>query len=152
MSSNRRLMDRQWAVRDPDRPLSIGGLETVLREVVHRLGDRRFVFRNRVRLELVFDLMSLEMSGLASERRFREIIRKELLRNDGRPLRPRRSLDDHGSSSLYDAIRQVNTRLAPKRAQNVKSQAAWQARLKAAGQRRLRKPPKAVTKRRPASP
>jgi hypothetical protein len=147
MGTNRRLMERQWAVRDPNRPLSIGGLETVLREVVHRLGDRRLVFRNQSRLELVFDLMGLEMAGLATERRLREIIRKDLLRNGGRPRCERRSLDDHGSSSLYDAIRRVNARLAPKRAQNVKSQAAHQARLKAAGQSRLRKPAKLVTKR-----
>lgn len=152
MGTNRRLMERQWAVRDPNRPLSIGGLETVLREVVRRLGDRRLVFRNQARLELVFDLMGLEMAGLATERRFREVIRQGLLRNGGRPARKRRYLDDHGSSSLYDAIRRVHARLAPKRAQNVRAQAARRARLKAAGQPRLRKPPKRVTKRRGASP
>ena len=152
MGTNRRLMERQWAVRDPNRPLSIGGLETVLREIVKRLGDRRLVFRNQARLALVFDLMALEMAGLASERRFREIIRRELLRNGGRPRRERRALDDHGSSSLYDAIRQVNVRLAPKRAQNVKAQAARRARLKAAGQSRLRKPSKRVTRQRRATP
>jgi hypothetical protein len=124
----------------------------VLREVVKRLGDRRLVVRNQARLALVFDLMALEMAGLASERRFREIIRRDLLRNGGRPRRERRALDDHGSSSLYDVIRQVNVRLAPKRAQNVKAQAARRARLKAAGQSRLRKPPKRATKRRPAPP
>jgi hypothetical protein len=150
--TNRRLIERQWAIRDPNRPLSIGGLETVLREVVHRLGDRRLVFRNRARIELVFDLMGLEMAGLATERRFREIIRRELLRNGGRPRRGRRSLDDHGSSSLYGAIRQVQTRLAPKRAQNVRAQTARRARQKAAGQSHLRRPPKLVTKRRPALP
>ena len=94
----------------------------------------------------------IEMAGLASERRLREIIRRELLRNGGRPTQERRALDDHGSSSLYDAIRQVNVRLAPKRAQNVKSQAARRARLKAAGQSRLPRPRKAVTKRGRPSP
>lgn len=44
------------------------------------------------------------------------------------------------SSSLYDAIRRVNGRLAPKRAQNVKAQAARRPRLKAAGQSRLESP------------
>lgn len=152
MGANRRLMEHQWSVRDPHRPLSIGGLETVLREVVERLGDRRLVFRNQARLELVFDLMGVEMAGLATERRFREIIRRELLANGGRPRLARRSLDDHRSSSLYDAIREVNARLAPKRAQNVRAQAARRARLKAAGQSRLRKPRKAVTKRRRSLP
>jgi hypothetical protein len=152
IASNRQLMAHQWSIRDPERPHSIGGLEIVLRKLVHRLDDRRFVFRNRARLELVFDLMGLEMAGLASERRFREIIRKELLGNGGRPIRKRRSLDDHGSSSLHDAIRQVNARLSAKRAYNSKAQAASQARRKAAGKPRLRKPPKAVTKGRRKSP
>lgn len=152
MSRNRRLMERQWQIRDPDRPLSIGGLETVLRTIVDRLGDRRLVFRNQARLELVFDLMGLEMAGLMTERRVRDIIRRELLANGGRPRRERRALDDHGSSSLYDAIRDVNARLAPKRAQNVKAAAARRARLKAAGQSRPGKPRKAVTKRGRSSP
>ena len=95
-------MDRQWALRDPARPHSIGGLETVFGEIIRRLGERRFVFRNRERLELVFDLMALDMARLATERRFREIIRARLLANAGRPLRSRRALDDHGLSSLYD--------------------------------------------------
>jgi len=58
MSQTRPLMDHQWAIRDPARPHSIGGLETVFSEAVRRLGERRFVFRNRERLELVFDLMA----------------------------------------------------------------------------------------------
>jgi hypothetical protein len=83
---------------------------------------------------------------------FREIIRRELLRNGGRLRSKRRSLYDHGSSSLYDAIRQAKARLGPKRAQNVKAQAARRARLKAAGQSRLGKPRKPITKRRRAGP
>jgi hypothetical protein len=152
MSSNRRRMERQWRLRDPHRPLSIGGLETVLRTIVDRLGDRRLVFRNQSRLELVFDLMGLEMAGLASERRFREIIRRELLRNGGRPRRERRSLDDHGSSSLYDAIRRVKVRLGPQRAANLAHQHARRARLAASGQKALQKPGKAVAKRRRSPP
>jgi hypothetical protein len=152
MRSNRRLIDRQWGVRDPLRPLSIGGLETVLRTVVHRLGDRRLVFRNQTRLELVFDLMALEMAGFATERRFREIIRRELLRNGGRPARKRRSLDDHGPSSLYAAVGEVRERLGPQRKANLARQHAWRARQKASGQKALQKPPKAVTKRRRSAP
>ncbi len=142
MSSNRRLMERQWRVRDPNRPLSIGGLETVLREVVHRLGDRRLVFRNRARLELVFDLMGLEMAGLATERSVRDIIRRDLLRNKGRPRLPRRSLDDHGSSSLYDAIRAVNVRRGPIRAAALVRQHKRRARERATGQKALQRPPR----------
>lgn len=86
-------MDRQWAIREPARPHSIGGLETVFGEIIRRLGDRRFVFRNRARPELVFDLMALDMARMATERRFREIIRHALLANGGRPARSRRSLE-----------------------------------------------------------
>lgn len=36
---NRPLMERQWAIRRDDRPHSISGLETVLQEIMRRLGD-----------------------------------------------------------------------------------------------------------------
>lgn len=86
----RPLMDHQWAVREDDRPHSIGGLETVFQEVLRRLGDRRFVFRNRARLELVFDLMALDLAKEANELRYREIICTHLLAHDGRPRQKRR--------------------------------------------------------------
>lgn len=152
MATTRPLMDRQWAIRDPARPHSIGGLETVFGEIIRRLGDRRFVFRNRVRLELVFDLMALDMARMATERRFREVIRDALLANGGRPQRARRALDDHGSSSLYDAVREVEARLAHRRAQNVKAQRAHQARRAAAGQPRPRTPSRRPGQPRPTPP
>jgi hypothetical protein len=152
MATTRPLMDRQWAIRDPARPHSIGGLETVFGEIVRRLGDRRFVFRNRARLELVFDFMALDMARLATERRFREIIRTALLANGGRPMRARRALDDHGSSSLYDAIRDVEARLAHRRAQNAKAQRAHIARRAAAGQPRARTPSRRPRKPRATTP
>jgi hypothetical protein len=104
------------------------------------IGERRFVFRNRERLGLVFDLMALDIAKLATEPRFREIIRAGLLANGGRPIRARRSLDDHGSSSLYDAVRDVEAWLARRRAQNAKAQRAHLARRVAAGQPRTRTP------------
>jgi hypothetical protein len=152
MSKSRDLMEHQWAIRDPDRPHSIGGLETVFGEIVRRLGERRFVFRNRARLELVFDLMALELARLATDRRFREIVRAALLRNGGRPLRARRDLDDHGSSSLYDTIRDVEARLRHRRAQNAQAQRAHQARRSAAGQPRTRTPSRRPRNRRVAQP
>jgi hypothetical protein len=140
MRASRDLMERQWAIRDPDRPHSIGGLERVFTEALRRVGDRRFVFRNRARLELVLDLMALDMAHLATERRFREVIRAALLANGGRPRRARRSLDDHGTSSLHDAVREVDARLQRRRAQNAQSQRAHQARRAAAGTPRTRTP------------
>ena len=112
------------------------GVHGALRPV----GDRRFVFRNRARLELVLDLMALDMAHLATERRFREVIRAALLANGRRPRRARRSLDDHGTSSLHDAVREVDARLQRRRAQNAQSQRAHQARRAAAGTPRTRTP------------
>ena len=152
MGTTRLLMERQWAIRDPDRPHSIGGLETIFQEIIRRLGERRFVFRNRERLELVFDLMALEMAKMATERRFREIIRAALLANGGRPTRGRRALDDHGSSSLYDAIREVEARLQHRRVQNAKAQRAHHARRAAVGQPRTRTPSRRPRKKRAPSP
>jgi hypothetical protein len=152
MTQTRPLMDHQWAIRDPARPHSIGGLETVFGEIIRRLGERRFVFRNRERLELVFDLMALDMAKMATERRFREIIRAGLLANGGRPVRARRSLDDHGSSSLYDAVRDAGARLAHRRAQNAKAQRAHLARRAAAGQPRTRTPSRRPRQQRATPP
>ncbi|MGH3074973.1 MAG: hypothetical protein ACRDQC_08605 [Gaiellales bacterium] len=147
ITQTRPLMDHQWAIRDPARPHSIGGLETVFGEIIRRLGERRFVFRNQARLELVFELMALDIARMATERRFREIIRAGLLANGGRPARERRSLDDHGSSSLHDAVREVGARLAQRRAQNAQAQRAHLARRAAAGRPRARTP-----SRRPRQP
>ena len=145
---NRPLMERQWAIRRDDRPHSIGGLETVLQEIVRRLGDRRFVFRNRKRLELIFDLMALDMAKLANPVRYREIIRRHLLANKGRPTRTRRALDDSGGSSLHQAVRDVEARLKKRRGQNARAQRAHVARLKAAGASRVRTPSARSPKRR----
>lgn len=52
------------------------------------------MFRDRKRLELIFDLMALDMAKLTNPIRYREIIRRHLLANKGRPTRKRRALDD----------------------------------------------------------
>lgn len=97
MRENDALMERQWAVRDKERPLSIGALETMFQTVEHRIGDRRYVFRNHRRLELILEMMALDLAGLANAYRYRQIIRSHHKR---RPLARRRSLDDLGGSSL----------------------------------------------------
>src|SRR5450759_5676981 len=96
--------------------------------------------------------MALDMAKMATERRFREIIRAGLLANGGRPVWARRSLDDHGSSSLYDAVREVEARLARRRVQNAKAQRAHQARRSAAGQPRVRTPSRRPRQPRTAQP
>jgi hypothetical protein len=145
----RALMDHQWAIREDDQPHSIGGLETVFQEVVRRLGDRRFVFRNRARLELVFDLMALDLAKEANDLRYREIIRSHLLGNEGRPRRKRRALDDHAGSSLHQAVREVEARLKRRREQNARAQRAHLERLKQTGQARTRTPSRRPRHRRP---
>lgn len=140
IQKTRPLMEHQWVIREPNRPHSIGGLETVFQEVLRRLGDRRFVFRNRARLELVFDLMALDLAKDANELRYRQIIRTHLLTNDGRPARARRALDDHDGSSLRQAVKDVEARLARRREQNARAQRAFVQRQNAAGQARARTP------------
>jgi hypothetical protein len=136
----RPLMERQWAVRREDRPHSIGGLETVFQEIVRRLGHRRFVFRNCARLELILDLMALDLADLASDLRYRELIRAHLASNGGQPAVSRRALDDTGGASLHRALREVEKRLARRRQQNAQAQQRWQARQKQAGKTRHRAP------------
>ena len=144
----RPLMDHQWAIREDDRPHSIGGLETVFQEVLRRVGDRRFVFRNRERLELVFDLMALDLAKAANELGYREIIRSHLLTNDGRPRRKRRALDDHGGSSIHRGVVEVEARLKRRREQNASAQRAHLERLKQAGTARVRTPSRRARNRR----
>jgi hypothetical protein len=144
----RPLMDHQWAIREDDRPHSIGGLETVFQEVLRRLGDRRYVFRNRERLELVFDLMALDLAKASCELRYREIIRSHLADNEGRPRRGRRTLDDHGGSSLHRALREVESRLKRRREQNVRAQRAHLERLNRLGKTRARTPSRRTRHRR----
>lgn len=148
----RALMDHQWSIRDPNRPLSIGGLETVFQEVLRRLGDRRFVFRNQARLELVFDLIALDLAKEASELRYREIIRTHLLAHGGRPTRARRALDDREGSSLRRVVIEVEQRLKRRREQNARAQRAWLARLKASGTTRARRAPRRQSRRRTIKP
>ncbi len=145
---NRPLMERQWAIRQDDRPHSIRGLETVLQEAVRRLGDRRFVFRNRKRLELIFDLMALGMAKLANPPRYREIIRRHLLADKGRPTHGRRALDHTRGSSLHQAVRDVEARLKKRREQNARAQRAHVSRPKAAGTTRVATPSARSRKRR----
>jgi hypothetical protein len=96
-----RLMRRQFAARQPDRPYSNGAIETVFDAITKRLWTRRFAFRNRARLELALRLMLLDVEGVADELRYREAIRMALLAAGGQPTRSRRSLDDRGGSSIH---------------------------------------------------
>jgi len=150
MRENDALMDGQWAVRDKDRPLSIGALETVFQTVEHRIGDRRYVFRNHRRLELILDLIALDLAGLANTYRYRQILRDHLLANGGRPVARRRSLDDVGGSSLLRVIAEAERRLARRREQNARAQRAWVARQKAAGKPKRRPPSRRPRRRRDA--
>lgn len=125
-------MRRQFAERQPDRPYSNGALETVFDAITKRLWTRRFVFRNRARLQLALRLMLLDLEGSADELRYREVIRKALLAGGGQPPKARRSLDDRGGSSIHAEVRAVIARTAAKRAQNARHAKASYNRKKAA--------------------
>ena len=127
-----RLMRRQFADRQPDRPYSNGAIETVFDAITKRLWTRRFVFRNRARLELALRLMLLDLGGSADELRYREAIRKALLAQGGQPPTARRSLDDRGGSSIHAEVRAVIARTAAKRSQNARHAKAAYNRKKAA--------------------
>ena len=72
----------------------MGSVEGVFDEITKRLWTRRYVVRNRRRLELALRLMLLDKEGISDELRYREAIRSALLRAQGRPTASRRSLDD----------------------------------------------------------
>lgn len=132
------LMRRQFAQWEPDRPYSNGAIEGVFDEITRRLWTRRFVFRNRLRLELALRLMLLDKEGIADELRYREAIRSALLRGSGVPPTTRRSLDDEGGSSIHAEVRAVITRTAVKRSRNAKHARASYGRKKAARVSRTR--------------
>lgn len=122
-----KLMARQFAVYQPGRPRSTGGIETPLDAIRRRIGKRHYVFRNRARLERLLNLMAVELRGEASEIRFAEVIRQTpTVRR--RAKSDRRRLDDHGGSSLKAMVAAVEARLGPKRA----AKAAYQRGLYAA--------------------
>jgi hypothetical protein len=127
-----RQMRRQFADRQPDRPYSNGAIESVFDAITKRLWTRRFVFRNRVRLELALRLMLLDLEGSADELRYREAIRTVLLAGSGQPPKGRRSIDDRGGSSIHAEVRAVMARTGAKRAQNARHARASYNRKKAA--------------------
>jgi hypothetical protein len=133
-----RLMARQFAARQADPPYSNGAIETVFDALTKRLWTRRFVFRNRARLEVALRLMLLDVEGVADELRYREAIRKALLAGGGQPAWSRRSLDDRGGSSIHAEVRAVIARTAAKRAQNARHARASYSRKRAAGVSRTR--------------
>lgn len=131
-------MRRQFAQRQPDRPYSNGAIEGVFDEITKRLWTRRYVVRNRRRLELALRLMLLDKEGVSDELRYREAIRSALLRAQGRPIASRRSLDDAGGSSIHAEVRAVIARTAVKRAQNARHARSSYARKKTSRSKRTR--------------
>lgn len=79
---------------------TVGGLEKQLDEVRRRLEDRRGTLLNRERLNRMLLLIQLDLSGLADEARYAEIIRQHLLAHGGRSQQRRMILDPPGQPSL----------------------------------------------------
>lgn len=92
--------------RHGQRPVtkSTGTVETTIRHIAARFLDRRALFRNRTRLNLLLRLLILNMAAEQShepldERAWAKTIRAELEKTGGVPP-PQRRISDHGASSL----------------------------------------------------
>jgi hypothetical protein len=84
------------------RRVAVGPLEPFA-VVRNRLEHRRGTFKNRERLNRLLMLMQLDLNEQASEQRYAEVIRDELLANGGISARRRQIIDRAGASlQLYD--------------------------------------------------
>jgi hypothetical protein len=82
--------------------VAVGPLEPFA-VVRNRLEHRRGTFKNRERLNRLLMLMQLDLNEQASEQRYAEVIRGELLANGGISARRRQIIDRAGASlQLYD--------------------------------------------------
>jgi hypothetical protein len=91
---------RGWR-RPPNTPLSTGGLEQLTRPIRDAIHPRRYVLKNRERMNRLLMLMQLHADGLDSHTDCAKTIRDWLLSKDGRPkVGGRRVTDRKGSPSL----------------------------------------------------
>lgn len=82
------------AGRPANMPLSTGGLEQLARPVKNAIYDRRFVLKNRERLNRLLMLMQLHVNGHDSQVTYTTTIRNWLTANHGRPVGGRRAIAD----------------------------------------------------------
>jgi hypothetical protein len=101
------VIEDQFARRGPsagrpaNMPLSTGGLEQLARPVKNAIYERRFVLKNRERLNRLLMLMQLHVDGHDSQVAHTTAIRNWLIANQGRPLIGRRDIADaRGNASL----------------------------------------------------
>jgi hypothetical protein len=105
VATNDPILQWQFARRGWNRPanmpLSTGGLEQLTRPIRDAIHQRRYVLKNRERMNRLLMLMQLHANGLDSQTEYAKTIRDWLLANDGRPRVPRRAVaDPTGSPSL----------------------------------------------------
>jgi hypothetical protein len=126
-------MARQFAIYQPGRPRSTGGIESVLTRIKGSIGTRHYNFRNRARLQVMLDLMTVRLRDDASEARFAEIIRRSPMVRS-RTTADRRALDDTGGSSILAMIDSVDARLGDTRKKKAAAFRAFYRKHQAAGQ------------------
>lgn len=80
--------------RQPNKPLSTGGLETKTRVLKGMLDDRAHLFKNRERLNRLLMLIQLHMNEQDNWAEHSKSIRQWLEANGGRPIVPRRAVAD----------------------------------------------------------
>lgn len=90
----------QLKTRSPLGPNSIGAVEAALRQVDRAFQGRSQSFSNRVRLNLLLDLMTLHAGGQADQRRWADRLRERLHPRGGIAPHQRQHDDRRGRPSL----------------------------------------------------
>jgi hypothetical protein len=91
----------QTATRQPGLSHSTSPVESALRQIDRRIGDRVGSFTNRARLAKLLQLMALDLRGQADSRQWADRLREQLYLAGGRPATHQRTADDpHGTWSL----------------------------------------------------
>jgi hypothetical protein len=84
----------QTGTRQPGLSHSTSPVESALRQIDRRIGDRVGSFTNRARLAKLLQLMALDRRGQADSRQWADRLREQLYLAGGRPATHQRTADD----------------------------------------------------------
>ncbi len=100
MTSKSAMVTAQLARRGEVSVYANGAIEAPIRVIRENIERRAWCFRNRVRMDLLLDLMRLNINKVASQDIYSTAIREHLKANGGRPTTTRKQWDPLGTSSL----------------------------------------------------